>query len=62
MDFVQEPAFWWALIASIWAVTSDWLGSNPRAKDNATYQLVLRLISQLITGQAKRAGRNRWRR
>lgn len=62
MDFLQEPAFWWAVIASIWAVTSDYLGSNPKVKQSATYQLVFDLISNVIRGRAKAAGRRRLRR
>lgn len=61
MKFLQEPAFWWALIASIWAVTSDYLGTNQKVKQNATYQLIIDLIGNAIRGQAQRAGRNRQR-
>lgn len=59
MDFLREPAFWWAVIASLWAVTSDYLGTNPRVKQNATYQLLFDLISRVIRGRAKAAGMRR---
>lgn len=62
MDFLRDSAFWWAIIASIWAVTSDYLGSNSRVKQNATYQLLFDLISNVIRGRAKSAGQRRRRR
>lgn len=61
VSFLHDSAFWWALIASIWAVTSDYLGSNPKMRQNATYQLLIDLISSIIRGQAQRSGRNRQR-
>lgn len=61
MDFLQEPAFWWALIASVWAVTSDWIGSQPQIKQNAVYQVLLTMIGNAIRGQAQKSGRDRRR-
>lgn len=61
MDFLHEPAFWWALIASIWAVTSDWLGSQPQVRQNAVYQVILGMIGNAIRGQTQKAGRDRRR-
>ena len=59
MELLHDPVFWWALAASIWATTSDYLGSQPRVKQNATYQLLLSLVGSLIRGQVQKAGRNR---
>lgn len=61
MDFLKDSAFWWALAASVWAVTSDYLGSNPRIRSNGVSQLLIRLISNAIRGQAKDSGRRRRR-
>lgn len=61
MDFLQDNAFWWAVIASIWAVTSDYLGANPKVRSNGVTQLLLRLITDAIRGQARDAGRRRRR-
>lgn len=61
MDFLQEPAFWWALVASVWAVTSDWLGSQPQVKQNSVYQVLLAMIGNAIRGQAQKSGRDRHR-
>lgn len=54
MDFLHDSTFWWAVLASIWAVVSEYVGSNPRVKQNTTYGLVLQLISKALNGQAKR--------
>jgi hypothetical protein len=35
-------------------VTSDYLGANPRVKENTTWQLLLRFISQALNGRARR--------
>lgn len=59
MDFLHDSAFWWAIIASVWAVTSDYLGTNPRTKQNATYQLLFDVITNVIRGRAKAAGQRR---
>lgn len=61
MDFLRDNAFWWALIASIWAVTSDYLGANPQVRSNGVTQLLLRMITEAIRGQARDAGRRRRR-
>lgn len=61
MDLLQESAFWWALVASVWAVTSDWLGSQPQIKQNAVYQVLLTMIGNAIRGQAQKSGRDRRR-
>jgi hypothetical protein len=52
--FLHDPTFWWAVAASVWAVTSDYLGANPRVKENTTWQLLLRFISQALNGRARR--------
>jgi hypothetical protein len=62
MDFLQDPAFWWAVAASVWAVTSDYLGANPNIRSNGVTQLLVTMISGAITNQTKAAGRNRRRR
>ena len=59
MELLHDPVFWWALIASIYATVSDYLGSQPKIKQNATYQLLLSLVGSLIRGQVQKAGRNR---
>lgn len=59
MDFLHDPVFWWALAASVWATTSDYLGSQPKIKQNAVYQVVLSMIGSAIKGQAQKAGRGR---
>lgn len=61
MELLHDPVFWWALAASAWATTSDYLGSRPEIKQNATYQLLLGLVGSLIRGQVQKAGRNRRR-
>jgi hypothetical protein len=61
MDFLKDSAFWWAVIASIWAVTSDYLASNRSIRENGVSQLLLRLITDAIRGQARDAGRRRRR-
>ena len=61
MELLHDPVFWWALIMSVWATTSDYLGSRPDIKQNATYQLLLDLIGSAIRGQAIKAGRERRR-
>lgn len=61
MDFLHEPAFWWALIASIYAVVSDWLGSQPQVKQNSVYQLFLSLLGNAIKGQTQKYGKDRRR-
>jgi hypothetical protein len=62
MDFLKDPAFWWAVFASVWAVLSDYLGSNPNVKSNGVSQLVIRMISSAVRGEAQSAGRVRRRR
>lgn len=52
--FLHDPTFWWAVAASVWAVTSEYLGTNPRVRENATWQLLLRFISQALNGRARR--------
>lgn len=54
MDFAKEPAFWWALIASIWAVVSEYVGSTRKVRENTTYGLIISLITQFIRGQVNR--------
>ena len=54
MGFLHDSTFWWAVAASVWAVTSEYLGSNPRINENATYALLLRFISQALNGRARR--------
>lgn len=61
MDFLHEPAFWWALIASVYAVLSDWLGSQPHIRQNAVYQLLLGILGNAIRGHAQKFGKNRRR-
>ena len=61
MELLHDPVFWWALIASIYATVSDYLGSQPRIKQNATYQLLLSLVGSIIRGQVQKAGRDRRR-
>jgi hypothetical protein len=61
MDLLHDSAFWWAVVASVWAVTSDYLGSNPRIKQNTTYRLLIDLIGNLIRGRARQAGKQRQR-
>lgn len=62
MDFLKDHAFWWAVIASIWAVVSDYLGANPNVQSNGVSQLLINLISSAVTGQTKQSGRDRNRR
>ncbi len=59
MELLHDPVFWWALGASVWATTSDYIGTRPEIKHNATYQLVLALITSFIRGQVQKAGRNK---
>lgn len=61
MELLHDPVFWWALIASIYATVSDYLGSQPKIKQNATYQLLLSLVGSIIRGQVQKAGRDRRR-
>lgn len=61
MELLHDPVFWWALIASVYATLSEYLGSQPEIKQNATYQLLLTLVGRMITGQAQKAGRDRQR-
>jgi hypothetical protein len=58
-EFLQDPAFWWAVVASIWAVASDYMGADPRIKANGVTQLLISMIGNVITGQTKEAGRRR---
>lgn len=58
-DFLQDPAFWWAVIASIWAVASDYLAADPRIKANGVSQLIIKIISTTITSQTREAARRR---
>lgn len=58
-EFLQDPAFWWAVAASIWAVASDYMGADPRIKANGVSQLLIGMIGNLITGQTRDAGRRR---
>ena len=59
MDIFKDPAFWWALTASIWAVFSDYLGANPNIQVNGVSQLLIRIISTVITGETEHNRRNR---
>ena len=61
MELLHDPLFWWALVASVYATVSDYLGSQPSIKQNATYQLLLGLVGSLIRGQVQKAGRDRRR-
>lgn len=61
MELLQDPVFWWALAASVWATASDYIGSRPEVKQNAVYQVVLNMIGNAIRGQAAKAGRDRRR-
>lgn len=61
MDFLKESAFWWAVVASVWAVASDYLASNRNIRENGVSQLLLRMITEAIRGQARDAGRRRRR-
>lgn len=61
MELLHDPVFWWALIASLWATTSDYIGSRPEIRQNTTYQLLLGLVGSLIRGQVQKAGRDRRR-
>ena len=54
MAFLHDSTFWWAVAASVWAVTSEYVGSSPRIRENATWQLLLRFISQALNGRARR--------
>lgn len=58
-DFLQDPAFWWAVIASTWAVASDYLAADPRIKANGVSQLIIKIISTTITSQTREAARRR---
>lgn len=58
MELFHDPVFWWALIASLWATTSDYIGSKPEVKQNAVYQLILSAIGNAIRGQAAKVGRD----
>jgi hypothetical protein len=62
MDFLKDSAFWWAIVASIWAITSDYLASNPKVRANGVSQLLISLITNAIQGQAQSSGRRRRRR
>lgn len=59
MEFFKDPAFWWALIASVWAVLSDYLGSNPGIRVNGVSQLLFRIVGTVINSEAGHSGRNR---
>lgn len=61
MELLHDPLFWWALLASVYATVSDYLGSQPSIKQNSTYQLLLGLVGSLIRGQVQKAGRDRRR-
>lgn len=61
MELSHDPVFWWALIATLYGALSDFLGSQPQIKQNATYQLLLNMIGAMIRGQAINAGRDRRR-
>lgn len=61
MELLQDPVFWWALAASVWATASDYIGSQPQVKQNAVYQVLLSAIGNAIRGQAAKAGRSRLR-
>jgi predicted signal transduction protein with EAL and GGDEF domain len=62
MDFLQDPAFWWAVLASVWAVASDYLAANPRIKANGVSQLLISTIGSIIRQKAMSSGRERRRR
>ncbi len=61
MELIHDPLFWWALLASVYATVSDYIGSQPQIKQNATYQLLLNLVGSVIRGQVQKAGKNRRR-
>lgn len=61
MELLHDPVFWWALIASVWATLSDYLGSQPKVRQNAVYQLLIGMVGNAIRGQAQKAGRQRRR-
>lgn len=61
MELIHDPVFWWALIASIWATASDYIGSQPEVRQNAVYQVILSAIGNAIRSQAAKAGRDRRR-
>lgn len=54
MGFLHDSTFWWAVAASVWAVTSEYLGSTQSVRENATWQLALRFISQALNGKTRR--------
>ncbi len=58
MDFLKDSAFWWALIASIWAVLSDYLGANPNIKANGVSELLMRIAGTVINSEAGHSRRN----
>lgn len=54
MSFLHDSTFWWALVASVWAVVSEYAGSTRKVRENTTYQLVLRMIGQLLNSKGRR--------
>jgi hypothetical protein len=54
MDFLQDSTFWWAVVASLYAVVSEYVGSQPRIRENTTYQVILRLIGRGLNDRARR--------
>lgn len=54
MDFLHDSTFWWAVLASVYAVVSEYAGSQPRIKENTTYGLLLRLIGRGLNDRARR--------
>lgn len=61
MELLHDPVFWWALIASVWATLSDYLGSRPEIRQSAVYRMLLDMVGSAIRGQAQKAGRQRRR-
>lgn len=61
MELLHDPVFWWAIVASLWATLSDYIGARPEVKQNAVYQVVLSMVGNAIRGQAQKAGRQRRR-
>lgn len=53
-NILHDSTFWWALLASVWAVISEYAGSTRKVRENTTYGLLLSLIGQFIAGQTKR--------
>lgn len=62
MEFLQDPAFWWAVLASVWAVASDYLAADPRIKANGVSQLLISTIGSIIRQKTMGSGRERHRR